>query len=49
MRVIIKNHKIILITRDTDTMGWPQIIVYEIKNMHNLRREARDGKSNIQT
>lgn len=48
MRAIIKNHQIIFITRNTDNGRDPQITVYDIKIMHNLRG-ARARKSNMTT
>ena len=48
MIAIIKNHQIIFISENTDKRRGTQIIVNEIKSMHNLRG-AREYKSNIMT
>lgn len=48
MRVIIKNHQIILIAQNTHNRRNPQIALNEIKSMHSVRGAGK-GEPNMTT
>jgi hypothetical protein len=46
--VIVDDH-VILITRDTQNMGGPEVTLYEVKGSNDPRRGARKGQSYMPT
>jgi hypothetical protein len=47
LRVV--GDQVILVTRDTQNRGGPEVTVYKVKGSNDLRREARKGQSNVST
>jgi hypothetical protein len=46
---VIEDDQVILITRDTQNKGGPEVIVYEGKGLNDSRRGVRKGQLDVPT
>jgi hypothetical protein len=47
--VVIEDDQVILVTRDTQNRGGPEVTVYECKGLNGSRRGARKGQPDVPT
>jgi hypothetical protein len=44
---IIEDDQVILVTRDTQNRGGPEVTVYEVKGLNGSRKGARKGQPDV--